>query len=58
MKKAIFVIAVIYVASMSSCASQEKCWAYRDTAKYNHSKKRPSVAGAMNKKRAKIVYYR
>lgn len=59
MKKAIlFVIAVIYVVSVSSCATQETCWAYRSTTKYNKSKNRPSVAGAMNHKRAKVVYYR
>lgn len=54
-----FVVAVIYVVSVSSCATQETCWAYRDTTKkYNNNKKRPSIAGAMNKKRAKLVYYR
>jgi hypothetical protein len=58
MKKVIFAVLVVgYALSMSSCASSEQCWAYRDVgSKYNNNKKRPSVAGAINKPRAKIRY--
>lgn len=58
MKKLLIAVLVMgYALSMSSCASTETCWAYRDVGnhKYNNSKKRPSVAGAMNKQRARLV---
>jgi hypothetical protein len=57
-KLIIMLLAVGYVFSMTSCASSESCWAYRDVGsqKFNNNKHRPSVAGAMNKKRAKIRY--
>jgi len=59
MKKVILAVLVIgYALSMTSCAPTEQCWAYRDVGnhKYNNHKKRPSVAGAMNKPRAKLRY--
>lgn len=45
-----------FAFAMSSCATSEPCWAYRDTKKYNNHKHRPSVAGAMNKHNAKLRY--
>lgn len=54
----IAVIAVMFVVGLSSCASQEQCWAYRSSGKfkYNNNKNRPSVAGAMNRHSAKLRY--
>jgi hypothetical protein len=58
MKKILLAVMVVgYALSMTSCASSEPCWAYRDVkGKYNNHKKRPSVAGAMNNHRAKLRY--
>lgn len=50
------VMVVGFALSLTSCASTETCWAYKSTSKYNNSKKRPSVAGAMNRERAKLAY--
>lgn len=58
MKKKNAILSVLFLFAMSvalpSCAPTEQCWAYKSTSKYNDHKKRPSVAGAMNKKRAKL----
>lgn len=57
MKKILMIAMVVgFALSLTSCATSEQCWAYKSTNKYNNSKKRPSVAGAMNKERAKLAY--
>lgn len=57
-KNAILAVLFLFAISVAlpSCAPTEQCWAYKTTSKYNDNKKRPSVAGAMNKKRAKLRY--
>jgi hypothetical protein len=59
MKKLLLAVMIIgYGLTMTSCASTETCWAYRDVGKhkYNNHKHRPSVAAAKGMKRAKLRY--
>ena len=59
MKKLLLILTVVgYALSLSSCASTEQCWAYRDVSKYryNNNKNRPSVAISKGKKRMRIPY--
>lgn len=52
----VFIVGVVF--TLASCASSEPCAAYRGSGnyKYNNNVKRPSVAGAMNRPRAKLRY--
>ena len=55
----VVIVGLIIAVGASSCSTQEKCWAYRESSpkyKYNNHKHRPSIAGAMNKHRAKLRY--
>ena len=56
-------LAILFLFALSiilpSCSPTQDCWAYRNCGTknhYNNSKHRPSVAGAMGKKRAKLRY--
>jgi hypothetical protein len=52
----LMLLAVGYIVSMTSCSTQENCWAYRDVSKYqyNNSKHRPSVAISKGRKKMKL----